>query len=393
MKTRISVQERLKDLRVERGLNLEELAQETGISKSALGSYENDNDEYKEINHGSLLKLADFYKVSVDYLLGLTNNRKYENTPIEELHLSDEVVELLKSERFNNRLLCEIISHEKFRELLADAEIYVDGIATMHFHDTNSSLAALRAMILEEHPEATADRAIKVLEACQVEEDMVLNRMPINRLVAAKHVITQFVDSRPDDRIGIVGFAGKTKSFCPLTLDHALVNGIIRDFHPRMIQADGTAIGSAIAAAATRLDDRKDTKSKIIILVTDGASNSGQISPLVAAENAAKLGIKIYTIAVGTEEGTLANGMVVQSEFDEPTLRKIAQLTGGEHFRATNMASFNKAFASIGKLEKSEAKVQTVRYIEEYFMYFLVTGAALTLLGLSLQVLKPAPAP
>ena len=116
-----------------------------------------------------------------------------------------------------------------------------------------------------------------------------------------------------EDRIGIVGFAGKTKSFCPLTLDHALVNGIIRDFHPRMIQADGTAIGSAIAAAATRLDDRKDTKSKIIILVTDGASNSGQISPLVAAENAAKLGIKIYTIAVGTEEGTLANGMVVQS--------------------------------------------------------------------------------
>ncbi len=171
MKTRISVQERLKDLRVERGLNLEELAQETGISKSALGSYENDNDEYKEINHGSLLKLADFYQVSVDYLLGLTNNRRYENTPIEELHLSDEVVELLKSERFNNRLLCEIISHEKFKELLADAEIYVDGIATMHFHDTNSSLAALRAMVLEEHPEAAADRAIKVLEACQIEEE------------------------------------------------------------------------------------------------------------------------------------------------------------------------------------------------------------------------------
>ena len=171
VKTRISVQERLKDLRVERGLNLEELAQETGISKSALGSYENDNDEYKEINHGSLLKLADFYQVSVDYLLGLTNNRRYENTPIEELHLSDEVVELLKSERFNNRLLCEIISHEKFKELLADAEIYVDGIATMRFHDMNSSLAAVRAMILEAHPEAAADRAIKVLEACQVEEE------------------------------------------------------------------------------------------------------------------------------------------------------------------------------------------------------------------------------
>ncbi len=110
MKTRISVQERLKDLRVERGLNLEELAQETGISKSALGSCENDDDGNKEINHGSLLKLA-------------------------------------------------------------DAEIYVDGMATMRFRDMNSSLAAVRAMILEDHPEAVADRAIKVLEAGQIEEE------------------------------------------------------------------------------------------------------------------------------------------------------------------------------------------------------------------------------
>lgn len=111
-----------------------------------------------------------------------------------------------------------------------------------------------------------------------------------------------------------------------------------------MIQADGTAIGSAIAAAGHTPGRPEDTKSKIIILVTDGASNSGQISPLVAAENAAKLGIKIYTIAVGTENGTLANGMVVQSEFDEPTLRKIAQITGGEHFRAQNMASFTRRY-------------------------------------------------
>ena len=169
MKTRISVQERLKDLRVERGLNLEELAQETGISKSALGSYENDNDEYKEINHGSLLKLADFYQVSVDYLLGLTNNRKYENTPIEELHLSDEVVELLKSERFNNRLLCEIISHEKFKELLADAEIYVDGMATMRFHDMNSSLAAVRAMIRNQSIGSLSGRGRRFLLPCDAQ--------------------------------------------------------------------------------------------------------------------------------------------------------------------------------------------------------------------------------
>ena len=169
MKQSITIQERLKDLRVERHLNLEELAAETGISKSALGSYE--NDDYKEINHGSLVTLAKFYGVSTDYLLCLTENRNHPNTALTELHLSDSMIDLLKSGRINNRLLCEIATHEKFAELMADTEIYVDGIATMHFHDTNSSLAALRAMILEEHPEATADRAIKVLEACQVEEE------------------------------------------------------------------------------------------------------------------------------------------------------------------------------------------------------------------------------
>ena len=170
MKCNVSIPERMKDLRVERHLSLEELEAAVGISKSALGSYES-TEGCKEINHGSILKLADFYQVSTDYLLCRTDNRNPENIELTELHINDEVVELLKSERFNNRLLCEIISHEKFRELLADAEIYVDGIATMRFHDMNSSLAAVRAMILEAHPEAAADRAIKVLEACQVEEE------------------------------------------------------------------------------------------------------------------------------------------------------------------------------------------------------------------------------
>ena len=120
MKDHVSLQERLKDLRVEKGLKLEELAEQVGLSKSALGSYENDED--KEINHGSLLKLAGFYQVTVDYLLGLTDNRAHENTPLAELHLTDEAVALLKSGRVNNRLLCEIVAHDKFAELLADAE-------------------------------------------------------------------------------------------------------------------------------------------------------------------------------------------------------------------------------------------------------------------------------
>ena len=118
-----------------------------------------------------LIFLAGYFQTSVDYLLGLTDNREYLDTPLAELHLTDEAVALLKSGRVNNRLLCEIISHEKFAELLADAEIYVDGMAAMRFHDINSSLAAVRAMILEAHPEAAADRYLKILEAGQIAEE------------------------------------------------------------------------------------------------------------------------------------------------------------------------------------------------------------------------------
>ncbi|MEG1259222.1 MAG: VWA domain-containing protein, partial [Akkermansia sp.] len=154
-----------------------------------------------------------------------------------------------------------------------------------------------------------------------------------------------------------------------------------------------TAIGSAIAAAATRLESRKDTKSKIIILVTDGASNSGQISPLEAAEAAAKLGIKIYTIAVGTDDDRMGGGFVAGQSFDEPTLRKIASVTGGEHFRATDTNKLLLAFSSIDKLEKTEAKAYTTVTERDLFLYFLVAGASLMLIGLCLQILRPTPAP
>ena len=137
MKTEVSISERLKDLRVEKKLNLEELAELTGISKSALGSYELDTP--REMNHKNLIALADFYEVSVDYLLGRTENRSLPNAPLSELRLSDATVELLKSGSINNRLLCELVTHEKFAELLADVEIYVDGLAASRFHDLKSA--------------------------------------------------------------------------------------------------------------------------------------------------------------------------------------------------------------------------------------------------------------
>ena len=169
MKRTTTIQERLWDLRMDKGLKLEELAAATGISKSALGSYE--KDENKEINHGSLVTLAKFYGVSTDYLLCLTENKNHPNTELTELHLSDAMVELLKSGRINNRLLCEIATHENFVTLMTDTEIYVDGIATMHFKDLNSLLEVLREQVLSKYQSAEEDTALRALQASQVQEE------------------------------------------------------------------------------------------------------------------------------------------------------------------------------------------------------------------------------
>lgn len=223
--------------------------------------------------------------------------------------------------------------------------------------------------------------------------DMIVQRQRVQRLIAAKLVINNFIQSRPDDRIGVVGFAGRTKSFCPLTLDHNLCMEIINRFTPELIEADGTAIGSAIAAAASRLNERKDTKSKIIILVTDGANNSGQINPIEAAQAAAKLGIKIYTIAVGTEGGRMSNRINASQEFDEKTLREIAKRTKGEHFRAKDTEMLKNSFQTIDTLEKSEAKRHTIRSVYELFPYMLSLAALMGLLSLALTTFSPRPSP
>lgn len=169
MKTGLSIQEKLKDLRVERGLNLDELSKATNISKSALGSYE--NDDYKEINHGRIVTLAKFYGVSTDYLLGLTENRNHSNAELTELHLSDDMVELLKSGRINNRLLCEIATHPDFVNLLTDTEIYVNGVATMRLRDLNAMLEAIRLTVIRNYQPEREDVFLETLQASQIDED------------------------------------------------------------------------------------------------------------------------------------------------------------------------------------------------------------------------------
>lgn len=175
MKVQLSIQEKLKDLRVERGLTLEQLEAEVNISKSTLGSYE--SDDYKDISHTSLFALAKYYGVSADYLLGFSENRTHENTQLADLHIDDNTVELLSSGHINNRLLCELINHEDFIKLMADIEIYVDGIASMQIQNLNAMVDISRKNIIEKYQPSEEDRYIQTLLSAHINEDEYFSHM------------------------------------------------------------------------------------------------------------------------------------------------------------------------------------------------------------------------
>jgi len=169
MYVKLTIPERLKDLRVERHLTLEQLAEQTGLSKSALGKYE--TDDYKDISPFSIVELAGFYGVSTDYLLDVTENKNHPNTELQELHLSDDMIEVLKSGKLNNRLLCEMATHDGFQRLMTDAEIYVDRIADMRINDLNAVLAAVREEVIGQHNPGENDLYLRTLELAQIDED------------------------------------------------------------------------------------------------------------------------------------------------------------------------------------------------------------------------------
>ena len=169
MQPKLTIQERLKDLRVERGLTLEQLSAETGISKSALGKYE--ADDFKDISPFSMVELAKFYGVSTDYLLGLTEQKNHPNTELDALHLGDDAIEVLKTGKFNHRLLSELICHKDFQRFMLDAEIYVDRIADMWVKDMNAVLEAVRQMALMKNGGEENDLHLRTLEVAQIRED------------------------------------------------------------------------------------------------------------------------------------------------------------------------------------------------------------------------------
>lgn len=165
----LSIQERLKDLRVERGLTLEQLAEQTHLSKSALGSYE--AEDFKDISHYAIIKLAKFYGVTADYLLGLSQTKNHPNADFADLRLSDDMIELLKSGLVNNSLLCELATHPAFPRFMADLEIYVNGVAVKQVQAANAIVDTMSATIMKRYNPGLTDPQLRQLVAAHIDDD------------------------------------------------------------------------------------------------------------------------------------------------------------------------------------------------------------------------------
>ncbi|MHB8477057.1 MAG: VWA domain-containing protein [Steroidobacteraceae bacterium] len=218
--------------------------------------------------------------------------------------------------------------------------------------------------------------------------DFKMSGQRVNRIDVVKSVVSKFVDERPDDRIGIVAFAGAPYLISPLTLDHDWLQQNLERVSVASVD-DGTAIGSAIATSVNRLRE-SPAKSKIVILLTDGMNNAGKISPMAAAEAAKAMGVKIYTIAVGVRgEAPMpvkdASGdtqlVMAKVDVDEKTLQAISALTGGEFYRATDTDSLKNIYEQINQLEKTIQVAQRFEHYQELFRWALFP--AIALLGLS----------
>ena len=231
------------------------------------------------------------------------------------------------------------------------------------------------------------------LSGSMISEDFVVNNQRVNRFNMARSVLKSFIDQRPDDRIGLVVFAAQAFIAAPLTLDHDYLQENLDRLEIGTINSDATAIGDALITALNQLRDLK-AKSKIIILATDGQNNSGKVEPMMAANAAAALGVKIYTVGIG-EQGSapmpvFMNGQKVgyqnvPVDVDEDTLQKIAGKTGGKYYRADNAEKFRQIYAEINKLEKTEAVINKYTEYKELFRWFVLGGLALLLIEIVLE--------
>src|SRR5881628_2869541 len=244
------------------------------------------------------------------------------------------------------------------------------------------------------HEEEVLTEGIDIVLAVDISGSMKTEDFkPKNRLEVAKDVVAQFVRGRRNDLIGLVVFAANAYTRCPLTLDYGVLIDLLSqvDITPR--EEDGTAIGMGLATAVSRLKDARG-KSKVIILLTDGRNNRGQIDPLSGARLAQAIGIKVYTIGVGTEgeapfpidDPILGRRYInVQADIDEETLQQIAAATGGQYFRATDSQALKQIFSTIDRMERTDLKVRGYTRHTEQFAWCLYPGALLVLVELLLS--------
>jgi len=240
---------------------------------------------------------------------------------------------------------------------------------------------------------------IDIALVLDISGSMLAEDLKPNRLNAAKDVMDEFIFARTSDRIGLVVFARDAFTQCPLTIDYSVLRNLLSQIKSGMIE-DGTAIGNAIANGVNRLKD-SDAKSKVIILLTDGVNNAGEVDPVSAAEIARTFGIRIYTIGVGTRGqapypvqtpfGT--RYQMVPVEIDEKILKEIAETTGGKYFRATNNSTLANIYKEVDKMEKAKVEITSYRDASELFYGWLEAGILLILLefGLGKTVLRKLP--
>lgn len=232
---------------------------------------------------------------------------------------------------------------------------------------------------------------ISIVLAVDVSSSMLAQDFaPANRIDVAKQTAIDFVRRRPDDRIGLVAFAAQALTLVPVTAEQEILEQALADLHVGTVSQDGTAIGTAIGTAASRLR-RAPGKSKVIVLLTDGVNNAGQLDPRTAAEAATAFGIRIYTIGVGTQgEAPMPTGQglegmryqMVPVDLDEHLLSEIATMTGGRYFRATDSESLRNIFAEIDRLEKTAVTSVVYRRFDESYRAPLALG----LLALALEL-------
>ena len=246
------------------------------------------------------------------------------------------------------------------------------------------AIIALARPVVVNHQEETTTEGIDIVLAMDISGSMLARDFTPDRLSAAKQLATEFVAERTGDRISVVAFAGEAFTQCPLTSDQATVGTMLSRLRSGVVE-DGTAIGNGLATAINRLRE-SGAKSKVVILLTDGVNNRGQISPIMAADIAKDLGIKVYTIGVGSRDkapmpaydpfGNITYVMA-DVEIDEELLRDIASKTSGEYFRASDNEALKAIYEQINEMEKSKVEVTHYTSYEELYMGWLVIALLL----------------